>query len=179
MSDFELAVSLISRAELFSVRAHAGAVRKVSNKPFMTHPRNVERLVMKYVSPAGIAAALLHDVVEDTEYKDLSEFPLRVRNIVKLLTDIPGESKLDAINRIISSFDSEAILIKVADRIDNLVDGSRSFSLKWLRGYLSHTDVLVRGTVDVGLGRHALVQRLRDEIARCNELLLKPTPASE
>lgn len=58
---------LVQRAMLFARDAHAGQFRKKSKLPYITHPIGVAKLVSQATEdPLSIAAALLHDVVEDT-----------------------------------------------------------------------------------------------------------------
>ena len=62
-------VELIERAYLLAKKAHNG-VRRLSGEPYMMHPLSVARIVVKEIGlgSTSICAALLHDVVEDTDY---------------------------------------------------------------------------------------------------------------
>ena len=173
---------LADKAERFAEIAHKGQTRKSSKEPFMVHPRGVAEMVACHVSPAGVAAAFLHDVVEDTEYQDLSMFPIRVRQLVKLLTAIPGEDKIDSINRVVQSCDEEGILIKVADRIYNLRDGVTSFGVRWLKKYLVHSEALYEGALSMGLKEHPLVVKLEASLDHLRDLIQEsnePTKAAQ
>lgn len=165
---------LIDRAEAFAEKAHDGQKRKGNGDPYIVHPLRVAEMVKPYVSPAAVAAAYLHDVVEDTKYRDLSEFPSRVRALVKLLTKIPGEEKSEMIKRIGASLDEDGILIKVADRIDNLTDGADSFSKKWLLRYLKDAELLVEYAEKAGLQKHDLVRKLVAVVNRCRAIVESP-----
>lgn len=87
---------LVGAAWTFSRIAHAGQVRNYTGEPYETHPREVARRVHE----AGgdevmIAAALLHDVVEDTccTIQRLARvFPRPVAEMVGDLTDLPSEA---------------------------------------------------------------------------------------
>ena len=58
---------MIRKAAEFAVRAHEGTVRKGSRMPYITHPLEVAMIVSLMTDDKGlIAAAYLHDVVEDT-----------------------------------------------------------------------------------------------------------------
>jgi (p)ppGpp synthase/HD superfamily hydrolase len=140
--------------------AHRGQTRKGSGDPFFVHPDRVAKAVGKYVSPEAIAAAYLHDVVEDTDCWDLSSFPSRVRELVRRLTKCPAETKESMICRIGNSMDHEAILIKVADRTDNLLD-SVSFGNSWVRKYARGAHYLHQKACDAGLANHSLVKKLK------------------
>jgi (p)ppGpp synthase/HD superfamily hydrolase len=123
---------LVSRAHLFADAAHAaiGQKRKYTCEPYIVHPRAVANLVLdlKDYTSEMIAAALLHDVVEDTKVAlDLIEecFGREVRELVFWLTNV---SRPEDGNRAVrKSIDREHIAqasaaaqtIKVADMIDN------------------------------------------------------------
>lgn len=122
-------MKLERKADKFAVKAHGEQVRKYTGEPYIEHPRAVARLVKtvdhnKYM----IAAALLHDVVEDTEVtiEDIKrEFGVRVAVLVAGLTDISrpedGTRRIrKALDRNHSGEGSASIqTIKLADLIDN------------------------------------------------------------
>ena len=62
-------VELITRAYELAKSAHHG-VRRLSGEPYMMHPLSVARIVVNEIGlgSTSICAALLHDVVEDTDY---------------------------------------------------------------------------------------------------------------
>ena len=61
-------IPLIERAYQVAERAHEGQTRK-SGEPYITHPLAVAQILADLgLGPKAIAAALLHDTVEDTEY---------------------------------------------------------------------------------------------------------------
>ena len=83
---------LVEKALQFATAAHEGQVRKYTGEPYINHPVEVMRIV-KTVSddPAMHAAALLHDVVEDTDVtiEDIvREFGDDVAQLVDDLTDV-------------------------------------------------------------------------------------------
>lgn len=158
---------LVGEAASFAFEAHRDQNRKGSGDPYIVHPQRVAKAVDGYVSPAAIAAAYLHDVVEDTNVKDLSMFPLRVRQLVQLLTRRPDEEKDEMIERIGKSMDTEGILIKVADRIDNLMDGTAHFNVKWLKKYARGGQLVVEQARAAGLGDHPLVKKLQQVVRNC------------
>ncbi len=77
---------MIQRAADFAAKAHAGALRKGSNMPYIVHPKEVAAIVaVMTTDPEVIAAAYLHDVIEDTSvsYEELVEnFGRRVADLV-------------------------------------------------------------------------------------------------
>ena len=67
---------MIQKAAEFAAYAHAGALRKGSKLPYIVHPREVAMIVaMMTEDPEVIAAAYLHDVIEDAgvRYEELEE----------------------------------------------------------------------------------------------------------
>ena len=122
-------VSLVDRAYAIAKRAHEGQLRR-SGEPYITHPLAVaEVLVDLGIGPVTIAAALLHDTVEDTDYT-LDDVRREFGDEVALLVD--GVTKLDKIKLgddaeaetvrkmiIAMSRDIRVILIKLADRLHN------------------------------------------------------------
>jgi len=117
------------RARAFAESAHAGQVRKYTGEPYITHPAAVVELVRSVPhTPHMIAAAWLHDVVEDTPITlSIIEaaFGSKVSVLVEQLTDVSrpedGNRKTrKAIDREHTARASpEAKTIKLADLIDN------------------------------------------------------------
>lgn len=164
------ATPLILTASIHATIAHKGQVRNRTDIPYVTHPFQVARVLseeMKYpVSADLIAAAILHDVVEDTEC-DVASFPDPVRKIVYLLSDPAGKDpnpRKTAIQRIKNNPD--AIMVKMADRFCNLNEKN-----KYRAEY--HAKPSVRGSTrallgvakDAGLDGTDLYQKLIGIIA--------------
>ena len=87
-------VELITKAFHFAKQAHKG-VRRLSGEPYIMHPLAVAQIVCGEIGlgSTSICAALLHDVVEDTDYtvEDLSNiFGPKIAEIVDGLTKISG-----------------------------------------------------------------------------------------
>lgn len=127
---------LIMSAAAFAAEAHKDQRRKELPDPYINHPLRVAKMAAKLGLPeTHVAAALLHDVVEDTPTPlSLIEslFPKETFNLVVALTKWwDGKHPSEAIfsnkgiyyNRIIAT-DGAAVL-KVLDRIDNLYDFAR------------------------------------------------------
>lgn len=126
-------VEIIERAFRFAKKAHAG-VRRRSGEPYIMHPIAVARIVISELGlgSTSICAALLHDVVEDTEYThdDIeAKFGNKIASIVEGLTKISGgifgdKASLQAENfrklLISMSTDIRVVLIKMADRLHNM-----------------------------------------------------------
>lgn len=126
-------VEIIERAYNFARHAHAG-VRRRSGEPYILHPIAVARIVISELGlgSTSICAALLHDVVEDTEYtrEDIeTNFGSKIADIVDGLTKISGgifgdKASLQAENfrklLLSMSTDVRVVLIKMADRLHNM-----------------------------------------------------------
>lgn len=111
----------------FIVQAHAGVLDKGGNAYFL-HPLAVMSLVNEDADAtlAMLHAALLHDVVEDTDYTFddlLSEgFSEEVVELVKLLTKEDGETYNQYLDRLIGSGNVGAMKIKLADNTHNSLE---------------------------------------------------------
>ena len=126
-------VERIRKAFDFANQAHAGVKRR-SGEPYIMHPIAVARIVCKEMGlgSTSICSALLHDVVEDTEYTvdDIRNmFGDKIAQIVDGLTKISGgifgeQASAQAENfrklLLTMSDDIRVILIKIADRLHNM-----------------------------------------------------------
>ena len=123
----------IQKAFEFANDAHAGVKRK-SGEPYIIHPIAVAKIVVEEIglSATSIISALLHDVVEDTDYtlEDISNlFGEKVASIVDGLTKLSSEYTSQQDSQQASNFrkmlmtlsdDVRVILIKLADRLHNM-----------------------------------------------------------
>ena len=126
-------VDIITKAFNFAKQAHKG-VRRLSGEPYIMHPIAVAQIACEEVGlgSTSICAALLHDVVEDTDYttEDISNiFGPKVAQIVDGLTKISGgifgeQASAQAENfkklLLTMSDDIRVILIKICDRLHNM-----------------------------------------------------------
>ncbi len=126
-------VDLITKAFNFARQAHKG-VRRLSGEPYIMHPIAVAQIVCSEIGlgSTSICSALLHDVVEDTDYtvEDISNiFGPKIAQIVDGLTKISGgifgeQASAQAENfkklLLTMSEDIRVILIKIADRLHNM-----------------------------------------------------------
>ncbi len=126
-------VDLITKAYTFAKEAHKG-IRRRSGEPYILHPIAVARIVAKDMGlgSTSICSALLHDVVEDTDYtvEDISMlFGPKIAQIVEGLTKIAGgifgeqaSSQAENFRKLLltMSEDIRVILIKMADRLHNM-----------------------------------------------------------
>ncbi|HEY9376726.1 MAG TPA: bifunctional (p)ppGpp synthetase/guanosine-3',5'-bis(diphosphate) 3'-pyrophosphohydrolase, partial [Jiangellaceae bacterium] len=120
---------IIERAYQAAARAHSGQTRK-SGDPYITHPLAVTTILAELgMTPPTLAAALLHDTVEDTDYQ-LTDVREEFGDEVAMLVD--GVTKLDKVKYgqaaqsetvrkmvVAMSKDIRVLVIKLADRLHN------------------------------------------------------------
>ena len=124
---------IIERAFAFAKEAHKG-VRRRSGEPYILHPIAVAKIASQEIGlgSTSICAALLHDVVEDTEYtvEDIEQnFGKKIAQLVEGLTKISGGIFGDKASAQAENFrkllltmseDIRVVLIKMADRLHNM-----------------------------------------------------------
>ena len=126
-------IEIITKAFNFANQAHKGIKRR-SGEPYIMHPLAVAQIVCNEIGlgSTSICAALLHDVVEDTDYtvEDIENiFGPKIAQIVDGLTKISGGIFGDRASAQVENFkkllltmsdDIRVILIKIADRLHNM-----------------------------------------------------------
>lgn len=126
-------VEVIERAFRFAKKAHGG-IRRRSGEPYILHPIAVAKIVSQEIGlgSTSICSALLHDVVEDTDYtvEDIERmFGKKIAQIVSGLTKISGGIFGDQASAQAENFrkllltmgeDIRVVLIKMADRLHNM-----------------------------------------------------------
>ena len=124
---------IIEKAFNFARQAHKG-VRRLSGEPYIMHPIAVAQIACEEIGlgSTSICAALLHDVVEDTDYtvEDIENiFGPKIAQITDGLTKISGGIFGDKASAQAESFkkllltmsdDIRVILIKISDRLHNM-----------------------------------------------------------
>lgn len=151
--------NIVERARVFATAAHAavGQTRKYTGEPYVVHPIEVSELVASVGgTEAMVAAALLHDVLEDTEVTvDVLEeqFGSEVADLVLWLTDVSrpedgNRSTRKALDRQHSAAaPAAAQTIKIADLISNtrtIVEFDPGFAKTYLEEKRLLLDVLTR-----------------------------------
>ena len=124
--DNEQAVNLISGAYALAEEAHRPQKRK-SGLPYILHPLAVALIVveeMRQTDPAIVCAALLHDVVEDTDHtieEIRSLFGDDVATLVAAVTK-PNKQQVDNFQHILGSVnkDVRVLILKLSDRLHNM-----------------------------------------------------------
>ncbi len=126
-------VEIIERAYRFAKEAHKG-IRRRSGEPYILHPIAVAKIASQEIGlgSTSICAALLHDVVEDTDYtvEDIEQhFGAKIAQLVAGLTKISGGIFGDKASAQAENFrkllltmseDIRVVLIKMADRLHNM-----------------------------------------------------------
>lgn len=163
------AISITQQALELAARAHNRQRRKRSGLPYITHCIVVRDLVAANGgSEAAQAAALLHDVLEDTNYT-LEDFPQVIIEMVRFLTVQKGSSKTEAIKKLRGA-SKETVLIKLCDRYHNMVDTLRFLDQGFKREWVETTNLLLHIAKDKGLQRTSVYIDLEKSIKQVAEL---------
>ncbi|TWP36679.1 RelA/SpoT family protein [Leekyejoonella antrihumi] len=189
-------LSVIERAYVVAERFHRGQMRK-SGDPYITHPLAVSTILAELgMTPPTLAAALLHDTVEDTEYS-LGKLREEFGDEVAMLVD--GVTKLDKVTYgdaaqaetvrkmvIAMARDIRVLVIKLADRLHNArtwryvsVESAQRKATETLEIYAPLAHRLGMNTIKwelEDLSFATLYPKVYDEIAR---LVAERAPARE
>ena len=162
---------LVERARMFATAAHAavGQLRKYTFEPYIVHPAEVAGIVAEYDgTPEMIAAAWLHDTVEDTGVTSeliRKEFGDQVADLVGWLTDVSrpdhgNRAQRKAVDRAhTAAAPAAAQTIKLADLICNtrsIVEHDAKFAETYLAEKRQLLEVMIKG--DARLRERALAQ---------------------
>ena len=153
-------MDMVEKARVFATAAHAavGQVRKYTGEPYIVHPFEVAMMVRQVGgTPEMVAAAFLHDTVEDTDVNMETierEFGPEVAEIVFFLTDVSrpehgNRATRKAMDRAhIAKADARAQTIKLADLISNcssIVKYDPEFAKVYLEEKRLLLEVLTKG----------------------------------
>ena len=127
---------IVKKAVAFAERAHRGAVRKGTGIPYITHPMDTAVIMATMTEDKElIAAAILHDVVEDagvTEQELKCQCGLRVAELVMAETEDKSRSWLErksaTINHLKTASREEKLLV-LADKLSNIRSTARDYLL--------------------------------------------------
>ena len=162
----------VKRAFLLAKEAHKG-VRRRSGEPYIIHPMEVAIICVREIGlgKKSVVAALLHDVVEDTEYtvEDISRiFSPKIASMVDGLTKMAGVYKNETSEQaeyfrkvlLTLSDDVRVIIIKIADRLHNM----RTLGAMPLNKQIKITSETIYLFVPLAyrLGLHAIKSELED-----------------
>jgi (p)ppGpp synthase/HD superfamily hydrolase len=134
----------------YATKAHDGQTRS-DGSPYIKHPERVAQSVEKFKRShnldALISAAYLHDTIEDTNttHEDLERmFGGLVASLVQELTsdkeEIKKIGKTQYLSNKMAKMSSYALVIKLADRLDNVQDIKTAKSKKWQERYRAETE---------------------------------------
>jgi len=128
----EADLTIVEKAYSFAERAHAGH-RRLSGEPYITHPLAVAKILADLEQgPTTIAAALLHDVVEDVGVSTQELVSLFGEEIARLVEGVTKLSQLSFVSReerqaenfrkmfVAMGEDFRVMVIKLADRLHNM-----------------------------------------------------------
>ena len=163
----------INRAFQYSYDGHNGQNRK-SGEPYITHPLHVAIYLCELnFDKETIAAALLHDLIEDTDisYEDLKkEFGEEVADIVDGVTKLDKikyssneEAKADAIRKMViaMSKDIRVLILKLADRLHNIQ--TIEYHQDWKQEKIANETLYVYAPLAHRLGFQSIKHVLEDK----------------
>jgi (p)ppGpp synthase/HD superfamily hydrolase len=142
--------AVLSAAWRFAREKHAGQKRKYTGEPYITHPESVFQMLTQVTDDIPVlAAALLHDVIEDTNtpYADIKQkFNEKIADLVLELTNDPDRIRIlgkpaylaDKLN----TMTDRAFMIKLADRLDNVRDLARC-DAGFAKRYVEETELMM------------------------------------
>ncbi len=143
MPNKPLDTELLDRAIVFAVRAHAGTERRGKGFPYIVHPLEAVGIVATMTNDQELlAAAALHDTVEDTDVtleQIRDEFGERIAALVAAETDVPHSEVLDvecwrkrkqaAIERLASA-SLDAKMVALGDKLSNMRAIARDYAVR-------------------------------------------------
>ena len=162
----------------YAAKAHVGQTRS-DGTPYVKHPERVADFVRKFKKShnldALMSAAYLHDTLEDTDttHEDLEKmFGGLVASMVKELTsdkeEIKKVGKTDYLADKMAKMSSCSLVIKLADRLDNVQDIATAKTPEWRRNYKKQTlDMLKKLEQDrVLTGSHKkIIGAIKDKLS--------------
>ena len=175
----------IRKAEAFSEKAHEGQKRD-DGRPYATHPAAVAKLLREsgINDPNTLAAAYLHDVLEDTLVSPetlAAEFGETVTKLVEELTNMPpDDATFDEKHADDATFDEKhaalaekarrmsdpAKLVKLADRLHNLSDMASAWSAERQERYLRVTVGLLAALEPTPAAGNAMKAKIEDRLRK-------------
>lgn len=169
-----ISVGLILKATHFAAHKHRNQRRKgIDAVPYINHPIDLANLLWNKAGihdEVVIAAALLHDTVEDTEttFDELEhEFGIVVRNVVAEVTDdkrLPQEERKRLQVEHAPHLSARARLVKLADKISNLRDILSSPPTGWSPERKLAYFHWGKNVIDPIRGSNSVLENLFDEI---------------
>jgi hypothetical protein len=162
----------------YATQAHAGQTRS-GGEPYITHPMRVADHIKQYKQShnldALISAAYLHDTVEDTDttHEALHDlFGGLVAALVQELTSDPEQikkvGKAQYLAHKMAAMSSYALVIKLADRLDNVKDITTARTPQWRQKYKNETEHIlnyIEKTRALSGTHQKLISLIRDKLS--------------
>jgi cytidyltransferase-like protein len=162
----------------YATQAHAGQTRS-GGEPYITHPMRVADHIKQYEQShdldALISAAYLHDTIEDTDttHEALHDlFGGLVASLVKELTSDPDQikkvGKAQYLAHKMAAMSSYALVIKLADRLDNVKDITTARTPQWRQKYKNETEHIlnyIEKTRALSGTHQKLISLIRDKLS--------------
>jgi (p)ppGpp synthase/HD superfamily hydrolase len=166
-------LALVTKAADFAARRHRSQKRKDGRTPYINHPVGVAYLLTeigKVDDPVTLAAAYLHDTVEDTKttFDELEqEFGSEICEIVRECTDDKSLSsdqrkKLQVENA--GKHCYQARLIHLADKLYNLQDATRKLPIGWTPEYAKRYFTFTKDVVSQIRGTNEALEAQLDDV---------------
>lgn len=168
-------MDIIEKAKVFAMAAHSavGQTRKYTGEPYWVHTQEVAQLVSQVpgCTPEMVAAAHLHDVIEDTGIQPdliLAVFGDRVARLVENLTDVsqPGDGprrvRKEKDRQHTAASAPEAKSIKLADLLSNsksIVENDPGFAQVYLKEKALLLEVLQEGDPGLLAEAHKVLEK--------------------
>lgn len=161
----------------FAQCAHRKQKRKYTGEPYANHCRNVAGIVAEFTSDqAVIAAAALHDVLEDTEVTPAELRDVFGERVALLVIEVTNVSRLEDGNRAVrkrldlehlARSSADGATIKLADLIDNtssIVKHDKDFARAYLREKEALLKVLRHGNAELWKRAYETLQAAQREL---------------
>lgn len=172
---------MVMRARYFATAAHCAInqKRKYTGEDYIVHPIEVAEILAKLAfSPIALQAALLHDVLEDTNVSPkilATHFGTEVFNLVVELTNVtkPEDGNRETRMKIelerLAKVSDLAQSIKVADLISNsrsIVKHDKKFAEVYIKEKEALLGVLTRANKELLIQAHAIIAEAKEELAK-------------
>lgn len=181
-----MAIGLVFRALDFAAKKHENQRRKdAAGTPYINHPIAVARTLLDVGGiddPAMLAAALLHDTVEDTNttFEELRlEFGADVESLVREMTDdksLPKQVRKELQVEHADGLSTAAKQLKLCDKICNVLDVTHNPATGWSTErrleYLDWTERVIAGC----RGVNAALERRYDHVLEEGRAVIRASP---
>ena len=172
LKEFQVGKELINKAKEFAAHCHSDQTRKFDKKSYITHPAAVASLVDKFGgSPEMVAAAWLHDVVEDCDVSICDLIRLFGTNVSGLVWELTNPKNLNKSKKAeylldkMNTMTSSALTIKLCDRLNNVSD-FKTAPQEFVKKYSPETKFILDGLESGGRPLTTQQNKIIDEIKK-------------